>query len=503
MNLIVVDGRTDIEKLFELLQTGGECSELDFKETLDFSKRIDELDFVKDAVSMFNRYPGGYIVVGVDDNGGPSQISAETNWSQFDGAVLTDKIRKYVDAPLTAISQVHEIDGHTYCLMCFRSPEDGLPVPFSKLGQAPDEKGRQRVVFREGEFSRRDGAQNRPIEYPQWSEILKQHDHLVRKLESNRINTLVDKLVSVLGDRGKTPPLVPGMSDEALISALTSCNESGESGKVIHFINQVSSALGTDDAALDELAGVASLAVAYENDPVFHAASDALYDYYYSLRPFDNNARQKLAIVLAAYNIGAAIVMAKRWDLVSPFVNRNSPMMGNYVYASWLRDCQVESARYGLFDERGSGMLISAALERAKEHPIAMPDFDLAEADGKKGHDEQRAIDYLCSFDFLYCLCVFTAGDGVADAYPCCCVFSEDRIRKVVAKIFGGDSSARKALLPNSTDDEIADGLRNLYQIISNESGRASNYFWGLDPTKLLSSFLDKHPSRKPQGTSS
>ena len=74
--MIVVDGRTDIEKLFEILQTGGECSELDFKETLDFSKRIDELDFVKDAVSMFNRYPGGYIVVGVDDNGGPSQISA-------------------------------------------------------------------------------------------------------------------------------------------------------------------------------------------------------------------------------------------------------------------------------------------------------------------------------------------------------------------------------------------------------------------------------------------
>lgn len=62
--MIVVDGRTDREKLFELLKSGGECSELDFKETLDFSKKIDELDFVKDAVSMCNRYPGGYIVIG-------------------------------------------------------------------------------------------------------------------------------------------------------------------------------------------------------------------------------------------------------------------------------------------------------------------------------------------------------------------------------------------------------------------------------------------------------
>ena len=40
--MIVVDGRTDREKLFELLKSGGECSELDFKETLDFSKKIDE-----------------------------------------------------------------------------------------------------------------------------------------------------------------------------------------------------------------------------------------------------------------------------------------------------------------------------------------------------------------------------------------------------------------------------------------------------------------------------
>lgn len=53
--MIIVDGRTDIEKLRELLATGTECSELDFKETLDLGKKSDELDFVKDAVSMFNR----------------------------------------------------------------------------------------------------------------------------------------------------------------------------------------------------------------------------------------------------------------------------------------------------------------------------------------------------------------------------------------------------------------------------------------------------------------
>ena len=97
--MIVVDGRTDIEKLKELLATGTECSELDFKETLDLTKREDELHFVKDAVSMFNRYPGGYIIIGATNEGEPSALCEDVDWKQFDGARLTDKIRAYVDAP--------------------------------------------------------------------------------------------------------------------------------------------------------------------------------------------------------------------------------------------------------------------------------------------------------------------------------------------------------------------------------------------------------------------
>ena len=53
--MIVVDGRTDREKLFELLKSGGECSELDFKETLDFSKKID----VQPLSRWLHRHWGG------------------------------------------------------------------------------------------------------------------------------------------------------------------------------------------------------------------------------------------------------------------------------------------------------------------------------------------------------------------------------------------------------------------------------------------------------------
>lgn len=66
--MIVVDGRTDVEKLRELLLEP-EQTHLDFKTTVDLTNTKDKLEFVKDAVSMANRPPGGYIIVGAHEGG--------------------------------------------------------------------------------------------------------------------------------------------------------------------------------------------------------------------------------------------------------------------------------------------------------------------------------------------------------------------------------------------------------------------------------------------------
>lgn len=494
--MIVVDGRTDKEKLFELLNSGGECSELDFKETLDFSKKIDELDFVKDAVSMCNRYPGGYIVVGADDDGKPSTISEQTNWSQFDGAVLTDKIRKYVDAPLTAISQLHVVEGHTYCLICLLGLEDGLPVPFAKLGQTTDGKGRPSVVFREGELCRRDGAQNRCVEYAQWAEILSQHDTRVRKDESKRMDSLVDKIIAVLGERGKTPPLVYGMDEHALAEALAVCFEQREDGKLARFIGQVASEFQGEADALDALVGVGAYAIAYCDDAIFGKVVDTLYDCYAAIdESRADRSIRRLKVAVACYELGAQLVRLKRWDLIAPFVNRQSPANPYMIYASWIRDCQVEAVRAGLFKDAGSGMMISAALENAARHPIVAPDCWLDSDDGFSARE--RYLDLLCSFDFLYCLCVFVSGVGTGLAYPACCAYSEKRIANVISRIFGNDEKPRRELLPNVDDDRIALGLRALYKLAGKEAMRNDGqFYWGFDPTRALSRFLEEHPEK-------
>ena len=494
--MIVVDRRTDKEKLFELLEAGGECDELDFKETLDFSKKIDELDFVKDAVAMFNRYPGGYIIVGADDNGKPSSISGSTDWAKFDGAVLTDKIRKYVKVPLTAISQLHEVEGHTYCLICLCSPEDGLPVPFAKLGQALDGKGRQKTIFREGEFSRRDGAQNRPIEHAQWGEILRQHDAIVRRDEGGRIDALVDKIISVLGEKGKTPPLVYGMEEEALSAALASCFEQQETEKLTRFIGQCGARFQEDADAANVLTGVGSYAIAYSNDDMFEKTVDALYECYASIdQRKPDYATKHLAIVVGAYELGALLVRNKRWDLIAEFVNRQSPVSRGYIYASWLRDCQVESINAGLFNGNSSGMMISVAFDNASKHQIVAPDCGLGTVVDADAADAYLTL--LCSFDFLYCLCVYVAGVGSGLAYPACCAFEGRRVAGIASQIFGNNAKIRRKLLPEDDDTSIARGLRALVAVTKDEAMKnGGKFFWGFDPARVVGAFLDEHPTQ-------
>lgn len=66
--MIVPDGRTDLEKLKELLGNP-EQTHLDLKASVDLMTAADKLKFVKDAVTMASRPEGGYILIGVNDAG--------------------------------------------------------------------------------------------------------------------------------------------------------------------------------------------------------------------------------------------------------------------------------------------------------------------------------------------------------------------------------------------------------------------------------------------------
>ncbi len=257
--MIVVDGRTDREKLIELLQVP-EQTHLEFKSELDLTTKRDELNFVKDAVSMSNRSPGGYILVGVnDDRTLALPIGTIADRARFDGARLGDTIRRYIEGEVHVMSQVHEVDGHEVILIYLPHHRDGLPVPMSKLGQFQEENGKQVVVFREGDVLVREGAKNTPLRHAHWNDLLDRRDQRLREEARTHVDSLIADLATAMRAGGAGPTLVPmsvEMADDAFGEAVASHLEAGSDIRLRQFLGQTAALVSNPDerrTALDKI----------------------------------------------------------------------------------------------------------------------------------------------------------------------------------------------------------------------------------------------------------
>lgn len=229
--VIVPDGHTDPEKLRQLL-TAAEETHLDFKASVDFQNTKDRVEFVKDAVTMANRPPGGYIVIGVDDQGNPCIPAGNlANPSQFDGANLNQHVRRYIEGETHIVSQIHEHEGHDFVLVWIPHHRDGLPVPMKATGQYLDANGRDKVIFREGDILIREGPANVPLRYAHWRDILKDHDDKVRveaeKIAQALLRTFIEERARPASVQAPTP-LLMDMDDETFGAAVVEHLEAGD-----------------------------------------------------------------------------------------------------------------------------------------------------------------------------------------------------------------------------------------------------------------------------------
>src|SRR5258705_1220955 len=102
---------------------------LDLKAKVDLTDNEDKLKFVKDAVTMSNRPPGGYILIGVDDDGNPCMPTGTiSDRSRFDGSRIGALIRAYVEADVHVAVQIQEHAVHE--IVVVYGQNRGLPVPF-------------------------------------------------------------------------------------------------------------------------------------------------------------------------------------------------------------------------------------------------------------------------------------------------------------------------------------------------------------------------------------
>jgi hypothetical protein len=507
--VIVVDGRTDEEKLLELLAAGAEETALDFKATLDISPRASraKLDFVKDAISMCNLPDGGYIVVGVDDSGRPAHGQPAIAVDDFDSATLRAKVARYVEAQVHIVSQRHTVDGRDVALIHIQPNPDGLPVPMSVDGQYVGDDGRNVTVFVAGEVLVREGTSNIRLRYAHWHGLLARYRRRVLDEARRDVDALVRAVVDSSG-AASSPMIVPldlKMEPVTLGHAVVAALDSPTTVRIEQFLNtavaEADAARDLDEVnrwlgALDALTVVACQAVLYRRDGVFGKAIDGLERVYKAAGPSDDvganedTARHSLDVILRVFAIGALIVRTRAWALLPTLVIRPVQVAPHYVYASWLRHATVRAARAGLLQGEGGrnrgGQAISLARGLVAHEAAFRPDY--AESATLPGAEQLAHDDWLlnslCQFDLWWCIIAAAnveAREGHGGVfYPSCAALHRYRAQPALDTI-ASDDSARSEAFPGLSDTVVATAMAIVVRAAVRESHNYGGFWEGVE----------------------
>jgi len=518
--VIVVDGRVDEEKLHELLATGTETTHLDFKATLDLSsgKSKDALDFVKDAVAMGNLPEGGYIVVGVHDDGRPAKDMAAIRAAEFDSAKLRQKIAGFVEAPVNIISRVHVVDDWAIALVYVQPNPDALPVPFLKIGQYAGEGREMKTVFSPGEVYVREGTSNVLLRYGHWAQLLDRYRERVKAEARRDIDELVSRLVESMSDApsgaAPVPPLALGMDHATLTTALEAAFDAGASSRIRRLIIEAHEAAASPQEqvrrqALDELTMVGAVAMLHDHDDVLEQVVDALWTVYEQVGLPDGYAVQLqghdaaraahlLDVILRVMALGALAVRLQRWRHLPRMADRPVRTAPHYAFASWLRHGPVMAARAGLLGSDGDsakgGQLISLTRSLVSASPGLRPDrpsSDVPAADALAPDD--WLLNSICAFDLWWCVIAEAlSAEYEAPSYPYCAAFNQSRAQSAIDRI-ATDDGARRAAFPEASDEEVSAALARVLVMAEQQSAQFGGWWDGRSANVAVDAFLRRH----------
>ena len=529
--VIVVDGRTDEEKLRELLAAGAEETALDFKATLDLSDKSskDVLALVKDCVAMGNLPNGGYIVVGVDDTGAPAIDQPPIDITRFDSADLRAKIARYTEAAVHVISQRHTLQERDVVLLYISPSPDGLPVPFSHIGQYPSGK-EMKTVFRPGEVVVREGTSNVQLRYAHWHQLLGTYRDRIRHEARGDANSLIAQIVSALGaGSGGSPgtalpttPLVVGMDWETFDEALVTHLEATSTVRVERFLRAtvegVSSAFpvaqgpGSEpnsayEDGLDAIAVIAINTVEHHRDDIYKSAVRALSDTYEAggrapTRDVGNigsevrSAGHWLQVAQRVLAIGRAVVASKRFDLLPQLVHRRVEMAQDYAYETWIRHAYVGASRSGLLPTNEGAPLLSATRLLLGQRPWLRPDL-MSTAEYQPGapiSDQDTLLNQLVQLDVwagVIATLAQTSRPGLA-YFPSCGAFHQYRAQPAIDTI-SSDETARRGAFPDDTDSSIAHALARVLKAALHQSLMYGGWWEGVEDDSSVATFLTSH----------
>lgn len=258
---------------------------------------------------MHNNYPGGYIIVGIRDDGTPPEEDPNIQWKLFDACKLQDKVRPYVTKTPKIASKVHFIDNHKYCLIPVQSIPDGLPLPFEKDGNDQSSKS----IFNRGDLFRINGPQNERISHNHWSKTLALFAELILAKEREMIDAVINRFVDTLIGKNGTIQLSFDMPEESFISTLTQLFES-ERGKTIDvFLTKINNSRRRKFKTLSLLISIGVYAAFYDNHDIYSRVISILYNFFRQEDKLSTDYQKRLLEYLTCiYALGSACVRSER-----------------------------------------------------------------------------------------------------------------------------------------------------------------------------------------------
>jgi predicted HTH transcriptional regulator len=150
---------THDDALSNALARISETADVDFKSTFDATALRDWLELIKD-IAAFANSGGGYILVGLNDDGSTSDGDVAGLLS-VDPADLGNRFHKYTSLHFASVELIEcEKSGKEVCAI--RVEAVHVPIVFTRVGETELPDGRKKTAFALGTVYFRHGAKSEP-----------------------------------------------------------------------------------------------------------------------------------------------------------------------------------------------------------------------------------------------------------------------------------------------------------------------------------------------------
>lgn len=488
------------ENLRLLLAEGHESETLDYKSFCDLSSTDDLLEITKDIGAMQIR--GGYIVIGADDYGEPTNQVTTAHVRLFEQATMRAKVGKYLPEPLDLRARHHCIDGHDYILVYIAENDDGFAI-FKSTGN----NSKNSSVFRKGEVFSRHGTASEP-----WS----QHDitTILSKLVSREkeswrkeaTETFATRLPSSAGSSiasGPASALTWQLDEDTFMEVVIEQIRKDDLVPLKLLLTNVRSEMGTMltevdgkecvEVVLNRLTCLAAFLLRLDQEDPFRSVIEAFVAIYNL--PIDNQGVYRknqpisanllwFMVVQRIAGIGAYAERLQKWEAVRLLVLQRGRGYEFEHNRNWYRHALTMAARADLLyikqgESRITSSLLSFVQVQVERLACLRPDLYA---------DDEELLDSICRFDVLACIVgIDDAGAPDSSAYyPSFAKYYQHRYSHSVVALL--ENRKMRDTLFHGSDVKLAEALSAI-NVTAEREGFAS---WGGFGDQKVQEFLKR-----------